>query len=475
MAVLAVVMMVTSCSDGNEIAKAIPANSTVVLKTTFSKLAEKSALDDNKDLQTQIQEAIKNLPESEKAKAQAIIDDPMEAGFSLQKPVFCAITDTQNGALVISIGVDDKAKVTELFKTMQKETPTMKITEGEDITTVEDQDMQIAYNSNLCVIAVKNNATELIKQEESKSILSQDKYDKFLESNNDIDAFIDYASALKMAQSVSKQPSLSAMDKLTEGVYIIAGINFEDKKAVINTEVFGNDKLIGLIKDIQEKPSGDYLKLVPENAYMVTQCGIENLDKIAEFLPKAESEQINQQLQAMGLSLEQILKAVDGDILVSLAPNGSQSMPQMAFVLACKDQKIWETITKTAGQAAQGMLTKKDENSYTINTQAMVGVNYNISYDKKAIVLAPETAPAKSFKDNDNASVLKDGGFFIDFKNIMANEQVKKSVGPQTDILSGLATIYGNSEGTKSNYYVTFSEDGNALTTIIKMIQAASK
>jgi hypothetical protein len=173
----------------------------------------------------------------------------------------------------------------------------------------------------------------------------------------------------------------------------------------------------------------------------------------------------------MGLSIDQILKAIEGDILISVAPNGSQPMPQISFALACKDQKVWEAITKTAEPMGQGMLEKKDANSYTAKVQALAGMDYTISYDGKAIVITPVTAPAKNFNDNENAKIVKDGGFFIDMQQIMSNQQVKGMAGKDGEKLADIQSISGTSGGTKGQYKVTFNKPGNALATIIKMTQ----
>ena len=472
MALVAIVLMTASCSKGNENAKAIPMDAPVVVKADLKSLAEKGALKDNKELQTQMQEGLKSLSPALQAKAKAVIDDPMEAGFALQQPMFFAVADADKDQYVVAIGVDDKKKVDELFKSMKDDCKTMKITEGDDQTVIDDEDMQIAYNGDLFVATVgAKNAATLLTQDKDKSILSQDKYEKMLEGTNDIDAYIDYAALTKTASKFSKQAANAAIDKLTEGMYIIANVNFEEKEAVINTEFFGNKEFLKLCEEIEKKPSGDYLKLAPADAYLVAQCGVKDFDKIKEILPKAETEQIDQQLKAMGISIDQILKAIEGDILISVAPNGSQPMPQISFVLACKDQKVWEAITKTAEPMGQGMLEKKDANSYTAKVQALAGMDYTISYDGKAIVITPITAPAKNFNDNENAKVVKDGGFFIDMQQIMSNQQVKGMAGKDGEKLADIQSISGTSGGTKGEYKVTFNKPGNALATIIKMTQ----
>ena len=472
MALVAIVLMTASCSKGNENAKAIPMDAPVVVKADLKSLAEKGALKDNKELQTQMQESLKSLSPALQAKAKAVIDDPMEAGFALQQPMFFAVADADKDQYVVAIGVDDKKKVDELFKSMKDDCKTMKITEGDDQTVIDDEDMQIAYNGDLFVATVgAKNAATLLTQDKDKSILSQDKYEKMLEGTNDIDAYIDYAALTKTASKFSKQAANAAIDKLTEGMYIIANVNFEEKEAVINTEFFGNKEFLKLCEEIEKKPSGDYLKLAPADAYLVAQCGVKDFDKIKEILPKAETEQIDQQLKAMGISIDQILKAIEGDILISVAPNGSQPMPQISFVLACKDQKVWEAITKTAEPMGQGMLEKKDANSYTAKVQALAGMDYTISYDGKAIVITPVTAPAKNFNDNENAKVVKDGGFFIDMQQIMSNQQVKGMAGKDGEKLADIQSISGTSGGTKGQYKVTFNKPGNALATIIKMTQ----
>ena len=472
MALVAIVLMTASCSKGNENAKAIPMDAPVVVKADLKSLAEKGALKDNKELQTQMQESLKSLSPALQAKAKAVIDDPMEAGFALQQPMFFAVADADKDQYVVAIGVDDKKKVDELFKSMKDDCKTMKITEGDDQTVIDDEDMQIAYNGDLFVATVgAKNAATLLTQDKDKSILSQDKYEKMLEGTNDIDAYIDYAALTKTASKFSKQAANAAIDKLTEGMYIIANVNFEEKEAVINTEFFGNKEFLKLCEEVEKKPSGDYLKLAPADAYLVAQCGVKDFDKIKEILPKAETEQIDQQLKAMGLSIDQILKAIEGDILISVAPNGSQPMPQISFALACKDQKVWEAITKTAEPMGQGMLEKKDANSYTAKVQALAGMDYTISYDGKAIVITPVTAPAKNFNDNENAKIVKDGGFFIDMQQIMSNQQVKGMAGKDGEKLADIQSISGTSGGAKGQYKVTFNKPGNALATIIKMTQ----
>ena len=98
-------------------------------------------------------------------------------------------------------------------------------------------------------------------------------------------------------------------------------------------------------------------------------------------------------------------------------------------------------------------------------------MDYTISYDGKAIVITPVTAPAKNFNDNENAKIVKDGGFFIDMQQIMSNQQVKGMAGKDGEKLADIQSISGTSGGTKGQYKVTFNKPGNALATIIKMTQ----
>ena len=142
MALVAIVLMTASCSKGNENAKAIPMDAPVVVKADLKSLAEKGAMKDNKELQTQMQESLKSLSPALQAKAKAVIDDPMEAGFALQQPMFFAVADADKDQYVVAIGVDDKKKVDELLKSMKDDCKTMKITEGDDQTVIDDEDIQ---------------------------------------------------------------------------------------------------------------------------------------------------------------------------------------------------------------------------------------------------------------------------------------------------------------------------------------------
>ena len=466
MALIAIVLLTASCGKGNDIAKAIPADAPVVFKADIRKLSEKSALKDNKELQADLQKSMSGLSEGMQKKVKAIMDDPMESGLALGQPAFIAITNPDKEQVVVAIGVDDKEKVDELFKSAKQDCKTMKITEG-----VDDTDMQVAYDGNLCVLTMgTKDAATLLKQDKEKSILSQDKYEKLLEGTSDLDVYLDYAALMKTAQKFSKNSQMAAADKLVEGLYLIANVNFEEKEAVIVAEAFGNEQLLNLSKEMQGKPSGDYLKLVPADAYAVAQVGIKNVDKIKELLPKAETEQIDKQLQGMGLTLDALLKAIEGDVLISIAPNGTQTIPQISFVLACKDQKVWESLTKVIEPMGQGMLEKKDANNFTAKVQALAGMDYTISYDKKAIVITPAAAPAKAL-DGDKAKAVKDGGLFIDIQKILGNPQVKGMAGQQATALADLESISATGEGNKGEYTIKFNKPGNALATIVKMMQ----
>lgn len=474
-AALTAVTFLASCDKGTDLYKAIPKDASVVIKADLRKLAEKGAIGENKDLQAQLQEGINQLPASLQPKAKEIIEDPTKAGLALDKPVLAAVTGADCNGFVVAAAVDDKAKVDDLFKQIQKEEKTLKITEGDDVTTIEDNDAQIAYNSQLFVVTQKGgNAAELLKQDKDKSILSDSKYDKFVEAASDIDFIINYETLIGVAKKVGSQyaqaANLDATDKLTKGLYVLGGVTFNDKQVDVATEFFGNDEYIKLCKELEKKPSNDYIKYVAQDAYFIAQGGATNIDKIIPYLPKESLQQIDQILKSSGISAEQLLKSLDGDMLLAVAPNGSNPIPQVTLALGINDAKIWEAVKANIAVAGE-MAQKKDENTFILKTKEIAGAEYTLSYENKTLLLKGEATPAKTFKDNAGYDAVKEGGVFIDIAAILSNNFVKQSAGAYADKFSSLTNLTIGGEGTKANIKLNLKEEGNALATLIKMAQ----
>ena len=116
-ALVAIVLLMASCSSKSEYANAIPKDAAMVMSFDFKTMAEKSGINGKggEKVVAKLTDALKSGLEGEAYKtAEKIIQNPSESGLSFTDKVYMFITPHSN-AFALLAKVDDEGKVEDLL------------------------------------------------------------------------------------------------------------------------------------------------------------------------------------------------------------------------------------------------------------------------------------------------------------------------------------------------------------------------
>lgn len=122
-ALVAIVLLMASCSSESEYANAIPKDAAMVMSFDFKTMAEKSGINGKggEKVVAKLTDALKSGLEGEAYKtAEKIIQNPSESGLSFTDKVYMFITPHSN-AFALLAKVDDEGKVEALLEALKNE------------------------------------------------------------------------------------------------------------------------------------------------------------------------------------------------------------------------------------------------------------------------------------------------------------------------------------------------------------------
>ena len=122
-ALVAIMLLMASCSSKSEYANAIPKDAAMVMSFDFKTMAEKSGINGKggEKVVAKLTDALKSGLEGEAYKtAEKIIKSPSESGLSFTDKVYMFITPHSN-AFALLAKVDDEGKVEDLLEALKEE------------------------------------------------------------------------------------------------------------------------------------------------------------------------------------------------------------------------------------------------------------------------------------------------------------------------------------------------------------------
>lgn len=414
--VLLMVVCLSSCNK-TDYQNVIPADATLVAKVNVKNMAEKSDF-----AQSSVADVLKGglalvVSGKDLKQAKAYVDDPMAMGWDLSMPAYAFMIGSEYAGFTMKVADEDAVK--DFILLLHKQHLATKPVERHELMcgTLLDE-LYYAYDGNTFLLLAKVEekggvrieklAQQLMNQTEDASFVSTEAYDKMEEAEKDI---VWYSNLAALPDEVAN----ALMDFLPQSVKkrdieLMSSISFEDGAAVVQANVWGKtDKTQQLLEEMNKnlcKMEGRYIGKVTDNMLVWLGMGVKGewlLQKMKEN--KDMKEQLF--LIERAVDIEQMLKAVDGDVAVEV-PEALLKNNEEAFVAYAKlkntdflqDVDEWKSSMKDYGMS----MDDDGSNHYVLQAEGHTlqwGVEGNDLYTMTGI------DPANLTKESSSNSLLK--------------------------------------------------------------------
>lgn len=353
--VLALVMFMTACTDGDVYTNAIPKNASLVISADLDQMAEKGGItaEDGKTLAETFGKSAKGeLSEKEMEIFNKVIADPKESGLDLQKRVyfFAAPEIEYSGLLTAVYDFDKLTSLTELFVSQNICVP---FTEenGARFSAIDNKSL-IVYNDKAFLVLFAGNesvsdklkdiAIGLLANSSKDSYVSTDDFKKVAGSKSDI---VLAGSLDCLPKEYSAMLRLSMPQNLAlKDLAGIFSINFEKGKLQVDIEtIFKSDAAKEIAKKQEKmyegKLKGKFLEKLVGNSmlYLAATC-----DGKEVYSMVMENELFKSQMNAntMPFDLKRVLESLDGEFAIAVAEG--KLLPQIALYAEVDGDAILE-------------------------------------------------------------------------------------------------------------------------------------
>ncbi len=346
----ALTLAMFSCDKQEQHQNLIPKDADIVLAINPAQIAEKAQLSSDENLalikkavsltagtklEQQLQELIKN-PE----KSGVDFDAPIYAsmGFSSKKkhePEFVTLSfklKSEDDLKALFFNLDENIKLDEGeiagFKTFKPQGV-------EEFILATKDNQALLFGGELELHQTKLKA--ILEQSTDTSFASTEVFAKMNESKDDFEGVINYGAFLSspMFKALLRGNPIQAelmeeslKDYSDKNFFYIFGLNAEKGALKLNTEVYSeSERLQDMLEDSEEvmpKSDGEFLELLPKNslfAFNFSLDGEKLLDFIKEYYPNgfAKMQELEKEKLSGLVTVEDVLKAFDGDITFSLS------------------------------------------------------------------------------------------------------------------------------------------------------------
>lgn len=461
-ALLAVVMLVASCSPKSEYINAIPKDAAMVMSFDFKTMAEKSGINgkEGEKVVAKLTDALKSGLEGEAYKtAEKIIQHPSESGLSFSDKVYMFITPHSN-AFALLAKVDNEGKVKDLLEALKNEQICTELkSENGCIWTQMGTALCVFNNSTFLLmdsnkgdaLSLKGSLFALMRQDAENSFTKTRDFAKMDAAKGEIVTVMNM-SFIPNDITMQMRMGMPADLKLEDIKYLLSA-TFEKGKIVVDVEtLIENKDLIAMYEkqsDASAPIKGTYMEYFPANTLFWAGGNI-NGKGIYDLL--CENPAIKQTLAnpMLPIDIESIFSSIKGDVAIgysSLLTNDLlvyADVTNKDFLQSFEDLR--PLLAMTGGQM-QLNSTGKDQYEFRMYRQSIwFGVKDNMFYISNNEKLADEAGRryGVSLQNTPWADEVTKNRFFMAFnaaqlvKNVKENPQLMRMLGSDAAVFNAV-------------------------------------
>ncbi|MFK7947468.1 MAG: DUF4836 family protein [Saprospiraceae bacterium] len=412
-------------------ASAVPENSAMVVGVNLKSLMDKADMDAVKKMdfyKDMVAEAARQQGET----MAKILENPEKSGIDLNENAyfFMNMESKDNGLIGFTFKIADEGD----FEALVKESD-MDATKGKGYQYATNNESVVAWNGSIGFVGAladkygddKGVGKMLDKVfNGSSSIADNSDAAKALGGNHDINYYFSSSSIVDM---FGDELAMSEMFVSKEDLKNNKFSGYTDfKKGEIVSQ--GNSELSkGLKSDLKmlfgEGSETDFSKYLPGNDLVMLMTGKLNFAGVNQLLKdKGVNGMADMYMNSVGLTTDDIAKAIDGDMAVTMNAKKGSDEPAGVMTLKIGDRKALDEILNKG--EAMGIFKKDGDNSYAIGGMGMPSAKMII--DGKVMIFSNDMA---------YISKMEKGG-------LSKSERVSKSTYKSANGVFGMYMDYAN-------------------------------
>lgn len=431
---LLVVTVLCSCTN-TDYQKVIPANASLVMRVDLGSIFQKADFQHSETMKTLEQALSIAVKKEDTKKIKAYMEDP-SMGMDFAVPAYIFLVNNELGG--ITMKVSNKDDLGKFFQSLQKQGIATKPVEKDGLMCgTLFNEISYSYDGTVCLLmaslkggggtTVGRLACDLMNQKEDDSFVNTEAYGRLSDVDGDVALYLNVAS---LSQEVMTPLMMVLPEKLNpKEVDVVAGLAFEDDgKALLKAHVIGKtdeaEDIIDDAADNWDEIDGEFINKVSDKMLMWFCANV----KGEWLLERLKGDPTCKEMLFMmerAIDIEQMLKAVDGDIAVELQNDCRQpecvTYAELKNTDFLEDVDYWRSSMKDYGITMTTL--SKDVYQLNIEKESYVwGVEKNNlfmataaaerQYAEKESILAPyakQIKESKFFGYIDLASMAKEG------------------------------------------------------------------
>ena len=406
------ILLVSACQQDDELssnnpAYLLPENLSTVFIVKPQQLMEKADFEAVKDFGFYAM-MLEDASNENEAIAE-ILEDPASSGIDLSQNFYISIEQEKEqginnfGSFVFALS--DAEQFEKRVKQIDPEIS--QATSGGNQYYHPKGNSIIAWNENYGIIGVSKNEIDIkgkveayFTTEKNASILSNTSFKKCLSGDYDVANWL-RGTIINENEAQKMLTSLLLDEETLENSAIHNFLNFEDGKIRVHSDFYVDKKLtVDLNTLFKNKVKTDFSKIIPaENQVFLLAVALEPRGINQLLIEKYSQGITNQGLDKFGIKTDELLKAFQGDVAISIYHDGKniEEDPQPLAVAKIEDEKTINSIFDKLIE--EKVLEKKSNNVY-------IAKNIQTSINPK------DSSEVVTISDGGKI-ILKDGFLFV--------------------------------------------------------------
>ena len=330
--VAVVVLALCSCNK-TEYLKVIPAEANVVMSIDVKSLSEKSDFAKS-HLMSMMQEGIEGQASNKQSKEmKKYIDDPMSMGIDWRQPLYMFVVGNEAYTAGCVAKVNNKDDLNEFFTLLFKQGIVSKPKDEKGFMCGTTERLSYAFDDNTLLMCFSDRneegekfALELMEQDEDKSFLSTEAFDKMENvAGQDV---VCYLNMGLLPDYMAKQFTDASKVK-PQDLALVSGLDFSKGAATLTTKLWGQtetaQKLLDKSYDGYMKMEGCYVDEQPDDVLFWMGMGIKG-EPVLKQLKKNKQAIEALFMMERAVDIEQMLRSVEGDVALSVSSSVLENM-----------------------------------------------------------------------------------------------------------------------------------------------------
>ncbi len=406
----------------NDTLTSIPESASAVTAIKLQQLMDKADFDRVRKMAF-YEDMLKDV-EKENAVMAKALRDPKSSGIDFSKNAYIthhvSETNPNDQFATISFSIAD----VDAFEQLVAASDIGEASTLSNYKTIMDNKGGVAWNTQQVILGAGNssNTSEAIinsffETTKENSIANNSDLKKCLANSDDIVSWVNTNALAKNPEFKSLAGLLKIKPEDLLNNYMHASVNFDKGEINSASQLFLKK---GLTRDLdlffKDKVTTDFTPYIPsENLGMITSMAldIKGINQVLAERPFGKAP-VNNFLKQYGMTVDDLAKALDGDMAVAVYPTEEKEVPKALLAAKISDQSTLQQFIDLATEFE--VLTKTADGVYAIGDTDF-GMPYSNSYNKPSSnqnsTLKMLTKDDMIFFSNDDTilATIKSGGF----------------------------------------------------------------